>query len=170
MTRVNVAQSIDAVERALTHFNNSLRTAGFADGASAYQQMTDVVLGQWLWVEETDQRDLEPGFLRIAKLAQSVAHQLIPYLEAMQRLTALQGLVGERWGIVSDSPGARVVGALADSVQPMSLADLHTATGLPTATLRRTLEPLVQARRIVRLGDRTPRYGLGTSRSAELYG
>ncbi len=170
MTRVNVAQSIDAVEQALTHFDNSLRTAGFADGASAYQQMADVVLGQWLWVEETDQRDLEPQFLRIAKLAQSVAQQLIPYVEAMQRLTALQGLVGDRWGIASESPAGRIVGALADSVQPMSLADLRTGTGLPTTTLRRTLEPLVQSRRIVRLGDRTPRYSLGTSRGAELYG
>lgn len=169
MSRLSVVQSLDAVETALSHFDDSLQNAGFADGAGTYMQMADVVLGQWLWVEETNQRDLEPRFVRIAELAQSVAHQLAPYVEAMQRLSALEGLAADRWGIEPSSPTGHVLGALAAAAEPMSLRDLGTATSVPASALRRALEDLVDAERVARVSDRGTRYVLSSSGDADLH-
>lgn len=160
MSRPNVEQSLDAVEKALSHFSASLDRAGFRTGADAYRQMADIVLGQWLWIESAGERDLEPRYLRIAALSESVADQLTPYLDTMRRLTALRGLVEERWGVHPDSAAGRIVGVLASLRQPMSTSQMAAATGDTGTVLRRALTDLVRTGQVRRIGDRRPKYVL----------
>jgi len=139
MSRANVEHSLDAVEQALTHFAASLERAGFGAGADAYRQMAHVVVGQWLWVENANERDIEPRYLRIAELAETVAAQLTPYVEAMQQLRSIRGLVEERWGVDPDSTSGRIVAALTSSRRPMSLTQSTSVTREPFAEVKRAL-------------------------------
>lgn len=161
MSRPNVETSLEAVEQALTHFATSLDRGGFAAGADAYRQMADVVVGQWLWVEEEGVRDLEPAFRRIAKRAGEVSAQLEPYVESMRRLGALRGLIEERWGVDVDGPPGKVVELLMQSEQPLTATEVRTATGLRSAEVRQVLGELVERELVTKVGDRRPRYGLG---------
>lgn len=160
MSHANVEQSLGAVEQALSHFASSLDRAGFSEGAAAYQEMAGVVVGQWLWVQQERARDLEPGFRRVAELAETISGQLVPYVEAMQRLSALQGLVAERWGVDPDSVAGKIVEALSGSDRPMTTAEIKASTGVPTSTVRRQLGELVEQDLVLKHGKGRPRYAL----------
>ena len=143
MSRQAVSSSLDAVEQALEHFVASLDRAGFADGAGAYRQMADVVIGQWMWAEQTGARDLQPRFLRIASLAGNVAEQLRQYVSAMEQLRGLRGLAGDAWDIEPGSTTERIVESLASSAGGMTMSELRQVTGASTVALRRELDRLV---------------------------
>lgn len=160
MTRTTVEQSLDAVEEALSHFVASLERAGFSAGSDSYRKMANVVLAQWLWVEDEDQRDLEPRYLRVAELANSVAVMLTPYVVAMRRLSALRGIIEERWGVNPNSTAGRIISTLASSIQPMSVAELRDAAGMTSTTARQALQELVEEGMVTQVGDRRRRYAL----------
>lgn len=163
MSRPNVEQSVDAVERALSHFVASLERAGFAASADTYRQMSEIVLGQWLWVEDAGERDLEPRFLRIAELAEEVSGHLRPYVEVMERMSALRSLVAERWGVEPGTDRARIVAALVGAGAPMSAAEVREATSLPTAAVRRELDDLIDRDLVAKLGGGRPRYAIAAA-------
>jgi hypothetical protein len=142
VSRANVGSSLDAVELALEHFSASLDRAGFRDGAAAYRQMADVIVGQWMWAEERGDRELQPRFLRIAALAGLVADQLRPYVGAMDRLRGIRGLAADAWGIEAGSVAEQVVEALAAADKGLTISELRRATGASTMALRRELDAL----------------------------
>jgi Fic family protein len=144
VTRDNVEASLRAVEQALKHFVSALEQAGFANGAAAYGQMADIIVGQWMWAQENDARDLQLKFLRISHLAARVSDQLRPYVGAMDQLRGIGGLAAELWGIEAGSMAQRIVNALIAADGGLTLAELRQATGASTATLRRELSSLAE--------------------------
>jgi hypothetical protein len=161
VSRANVRSSLDAVEQALEHFCTSLDRAGFGDGAAAYRQMADVIVGQWMWAEQSGVRDLQPSFLRIATLAGTVAEQLRPYVAAMDQLRAIRGLAAHAWGLEPGSIGERAVEALLAEEGGMTITELRRATGASTMALRRELDALVDQGLVTRAGPRG-RFALGS--------
>jgi hypothetical protein len=158
MSRDNVQSSLDAVEQALEHFATSLDRAGFAEGAASYRQMADVIVGQWIWVEERGARDLQPRFLRIAELAGSVADQLRPYVGAMDRLRGIRGLAADAWGIAPGSVAEQIVNVLMTSERGLTANELRRATGAPAAALRRELDGLVDQGLVTRASGSRGRF------------
>jgi len=154
VSRSSVEASLDAVERALRDFRSSLERAGFAAGAATYRQMADIIVGQWRWTEESGLRDLESRFLQIAILAGNVGEQLRPYVEAMDRLRGLRGLVMERWGVQPGSVAGGVLGALMDADGGLTSVELARSTGAPTVALRSELIALVERGLVVQDGVR----------------
>jgi hypothetical protein len=160
MGRENVVASLAAAEQALGHFSASLDQAGFGAGADAYRQMASILLGQWVWLADQPERDFDPRFIRVADLAESIAVQLRPYVETMERLVALRGLVAERHGVVQPSDASRILQALVAADRPMSVMEIRAATREPTTTIRLELARLLDLRQVVLAGGSRPRYGL----------
>ena len=160
MSRRNVVTSLDAAEQALGHFAASLERAGFEAGADPYRQMASVLIGQWVWVAETPERDLDARFARVADLAESIGGQLRPYVETMDRLTALRGLVAEKSGTTPPSMPSRILEALAAADRPMSVMELRGATRESTAQIRQALAGLVDAGQVVAAVGTRQRFSL----------
>jgi hypothetical protein len=158
--RSNVEGSLEAAEQALAHLSRSLEEAGFATGVGPYRQMSDIILGQWLWVEANGVDELEPRFGRIAGLAGSIASYLTPYVDVMKRLTALRGLLWERWGILPDSTSARVLTALLEADRPMTIDELRSVTRVTRADVRREIHDLVERELVRKTGGRSSRYAI----------
>lgn len=155
MSRQNVIASLDAAEQALGHFAASLDQAGFRAGAEAYGQMASVLIGQWVWVADSTERDLDTRFARVADLAESIGGQLRPYVETMNRLVALRGLVAEKAGAAPPTMTARILEALAAAERPMSILELRAATREPTSQIRLAVGRLVDAGHVaVAVGSR----------------
>jgi hypothetical protein len=163
VSRENVQASLDAAERALGHFASSLDQAGFGAGAEAYGQMASILIGQWVWVADQPEQDLDARFDRVADLAETIGGQLRPYVETMDRLVALRGLVAERRGTAPATGSARILEALAAADRPLSVLEIRAATREPTTTIRRELSRLVDAGHVVLAGGARPRYGLAES-------
>lgn len=155
--------SLDAVEQALRHFSASLDRAGFAQGADAYRQMADVVVGQWLWAEENGGRDLRPRFLRIAELAGVVADQLRPYVAAMDQVRGIRGLAAEAWPVAPDSLSERILAALVDAPVGLTATELRASTGGSTLATRRALGELVGGGLVASSGGSRARYRLAAT-------
>jgi hypothetical protein len=160
VSRRNVVASLDAAEKALAHFSSSLERAGFGAGADPYRQMASVLIGQWVWVAETPERDLDARFARVADLAESIGGQLRPYVETMDRLTALRGLVAEKSGTTPPSMPSRILEALAAADRPMSVMELRGATRESTAQIRQALAGLVDAGQVVAAVGTRQRFSL----------
>jgi hypothetical protein len=160
MGRENVVASLTAAEQALGHFAASLDHAGFGAGADAYRRMASILLGQWVWLADQPERELDPRFIRIADLAESIALQLRPYVETMERLVALRGLVAERHGVAQPSDTSRILEALVAADRPLSVMEIRAATREPTTTIRRELARLMDLGQVVLAGGARPRYGL----------
>jgi hypothetical protein len=162
----NVEASLDAVVRALDHFATSLERGGFSAGAEPYGRMAEVIIGQWLWAEQNNASSLVPEFARVARLAARVDDQLRPYVNSMQKIRALEGLIADKVGLQPDSPSAAIVAALTQAARPMSAAELRAATGASINVVRRELKQLTdrniiaqvegRARRFVPTGAQTP--------------
>ena len=160
MSRQNVVASLDAAEQALGHFAASLDQAGFRAGAEAYGQMASVLIGQWVWVADTPERDLDARFDRVADLAESIGSQLRPYVESMDRLTALRGLVAEKAGVAPPTMTSRILEALAAAERPLSVLELRAATRESTSQIREALRRLVEAGHVVAAVGTRQRYRL----------
>jgi hypothetical protein len=160
VTRENVEASLDAVERALAHLAESLDRAGFVAGASAYQQMSDVVLGQRVWAESEGLHDLRPRFYAVASLAGRIHDALDPYVVVMRRLRLLEMLEAD---VVSeDAPPSladAIVRALRASADGLTATALGRAVGVPSSAVKDEIVALVAEGVVERRGTSSrPRY------------
>jgi hypothetical protein len=160
VTRANVEASLDAVEQALEHFVSSLDRAGYANGAAAYRQMAEIIVGQWAWAQQNDAGDLVGRFLRVADLAANVGDQLRPYVGAMDQLRALRGLAAAAWGIEAGSGAEKIVAALGTAREGMTSSELRRATGLSTVALRSALNDLIDKGAVARSNGARGRFAL----------
>ena len=165
MSRENLAQSLDAVETALTHMADQLARGGFEAGAATYTEMANVILGQRLWAQSNNIADFDGRFDKVARLASDIYEQLHPYCSAMQKLRALPGLAVEEQFL--DQTDCKIVAVLEDAGKPLTATAVAGATGCPSAETRRRLAALSERDVIERLGSpsrprfRTARLGPG---------
>lgn len=86
----NTRHSVEAATTALEHLEKSLRQAGFAEGAAAYQRMAEVLVAQSMFTTAADE-ELMGRFEQLGRTARRVFELLQPYTSAMRRLTVLAG-------------------------------------------------------------------------------
>jgi hypothetical protein len=157
MSRGSVEQSLEAVEQALSHLATSLDRGGFASGAPTYQQMADVVLGQYGWVDANGIDDLDDRFRNIAALASRIHAALEPYVNVMGRLAVLSGLVPEPDSSIS----ARILHVLRKNGRAMSFTAIGQAIGEPASVVKKELIELVSSTRVLPTGSAgRPKYRL----------
>ncbi len=154
MSRKNLAESLDAVETALSHLAGSLEAAGFAAGAATYRQMADVVIGQRMWAAEHGIDAFDEQYGRVGQLATKVYEYLAPYVEVAARLAALKQLPSSE-----ELPdlGERLVAALEEAGRPLPATRLGSLVGAPTSEVRKQLDELAAAGHVERqkAGGRT---------------
>lgn len=85
----NVIGSVHAASQALAQLESSLVVAGFTEGQEAYTRMSELLVGQRLWVEESGLDDFDADFDHLSRLAARIYSILEPYLETMRRISAL---------------------------------------------------------------------------------
>jgi hypothetical protein len=86
----HVADSVEAAITALEHLAASLREGGFAEGASSYQRMADVLLAQRVFYAAGGGSELPTErFDHLGEVAREVYELLEPYAGAMRRLAAM---------------------------------------------------------------------------------
>lgn len=131
------------MEHALSYFAGSLDEAGFSVSATTYQEMAGVVVGQRLWAEEEGVDEFDARFRNVGELAQQVHQLLYPYVEAMERLSALLELAPEPPPELDpESLAGRIVTVLADSDRPISVTALRALVSEGTKAVRRALREL----------------------------
>ena len=160
MSDGNIEASLDAVSRALDHFAESLERGGFAAGAETYGKMAEVIVGQWLWAETSNATWLAPRFARVAQLAGRVDDQLRPYVEAMGRIRALEGMIAESASHPASEIGRAIIGTLSQAARPLTVAELRAAIGASTSAVRRELRDLVAGDVIEQVDGRVRRFVL----------
>jgi hypothetical protein len=84
----HVARSVEAAGQALTQLERQLRAGGFAEGATAYAQMADVLVAQRVFLAGDDDA-LAASFGQLGGTARRVFELLEPYTAAMRRLATL---------------------------------------------------------------------------------
>ena len=161
MTTANIKDSLNAVERALSHFRDNLDRAGFGEGADTYKQMTDVVVGQFFWsLDNGDEADLE-RFATTVDLARAIHAHLQPYVWCMERIGALNELLTGEEDPDTDHVVSRIETALLEAGRPMSASAVARVVEDTVPNVRKKLDDLI-ARDIVskvRSGSR-PMYEL----------
>lgn len=84
----HVRESVAAATAALEQLEKSLRQGGFAEGASAYERMAEVLIAQRMFADEADD-DADAQFEQLGLIARRVFELLHPYASAMRKLAVL---------------------------------------------------------------------------------
>ncbi|MFF0527808.1 helix-turn-helix domain-containing protein [Nocardia amikacinitolerans] len=143
MSRNNLRATLDAVEVALGHLATALGEGGFDAGSRSYRQMSEIVMGQRVWATEHGIDEFDDQFSRVTALASRVYGQLIPYVEAMDRLRMLTAISPPEGGVEPGSREAKVLKALEVAGRPQSTSQLRNAVGLPSSQMRKLLTAMV---------------------------
>ncbi|HEX2362192.1 MAG TPA: hypothetical protein VHI11_08995 [Jiangellaceae bacterium] len=84
----NAAASVRSACHALEHLEQSMLSAGFREGASAYSRMAEVVLAQRMLLADADQ-ELRPRYEQLGEVARRLFGLLHPYDTVMRQLAVL---------------------------------------------------------------------------------
>jgi hypothetical protein len=159
--RTQASSSVEAAIAALSQLEGSLRQGGFAEGATAYQRMAEVLVAQRFRHEaalaEHPRGDPgEPGdgltdrYTELGSLARRIFELLEPYAGAMRRLASM----------APEPIDERATDALLDHLarrgrRGATASVLVRATRLPAGTVARALAALAADGRVVsrRTGD-----------------
>lgn len=129
----NVRHTLETANTVLEHFEWGLMQGGFAEGAGAYRQLADTLLGQRLWMESAG-AEVPPGFRALGERALAIHALLSPYLDAMCRLGALAALSAD-----ARSPAGHDDGKPAEEDQPVLAALEAAGRALSHTALRASL-------------------------------
>lgn len=146
-----IVATVATAEAVLAHFEQSLRAAGFADGANSYAQLADTLIGQRLW-SETSGMAHDARFAAVAAQARSIHSILLPYVQTFQRLAALaapafladgDGAHHDDYSPSLDDPLAvRAITAMELAGRELSATALRATLGVPKAALSGVLDQL----------------------------
>ena len=150
----NVAKSVDAAEQALGHFAHMLEQGGFAAGADAYDRLADVIVSQAMMLQAEEEHGLDDRFRLLEALAAKVHAQLHPYVDAMERLLALQEIVPAAADTIDqDTVAGKIVATLKESTRPLSLTAIRSSVGGSNRAVRDEVEGLLEAGVVERSGS-----------------
>ncbi|WP_067475116.1 helix-turn-helix domain-containing protein [Nocardia amamiensis] len=143
MSSDNLHATLEAVNTALGHLAAALDKGGFGAGSRSYTQMAEIVIGQRLWAVEHGIDTFDDRFHRVAILAAEVHRQLLPYVEAMDRLRMLPALAPQDNSFAPESAEAKVLAVIDAADRPQSLTQLRNAVGMPSSQMRVLLASMV---------------------------
>ncbi|MFE6922902.1 hypothetical protein ACFVAV_17870 [Nocardia sp. NPDC057663] len=143
MSRDNLRSTLGAVEAALEHLATALNKGGFEAGSRSYTRMSEIVVGQRMWAIEYGIDEFDDRFQRVADLAMEVHRQLVPYVEAMDRLRMLPALVPLDRGVQPGSAEAKILDAINAASRPQSATRLRSVVGVSSTQMRKLLTAMV---------------------------
>ncbi len=152
MSIKNIVGSTESALTAMRQFDLALKQSGFEEGTTAYTQMADILVGQWMWTRENGYEQFDDRFAEIGRLAAGVYEVLSPYVASMRKLAVLQdGSAAE--AVLPDSVpetiAARILDHLGQSTTPLSVNALRSGIGESSRKTKAVVNDLAAAGQII---------------------